>query len=121
MMNASMEEGSFRGYWNGSASQFRIFHDTLILGEKNLANIKTIKVIMLLLELISGLEVNIHKIMLVGINVTDSCLKDAADVLNCGIGRTPFKYRGLPISDNPQRLSFWCPLLERNTHKAFKL
>ncbi|MCI74890.1 RNA-directed DNA polymerase (Reverse transcriptase), partial [Trifolium medium] len=35
-----------------------------------------------LFELISGLKVNFHKSVLIGVNVNPSWLEDAADVLN---------------------------------------
>jgi hypothetical protein len=42
--------------------------------------------ILILFELISGLKVNIHKCLLVGINVAESWLPDAANVLSCKVG-----------------------------------
>jgi hypothetical protein len=47
-----------------------------------------------------------------GINVTTEFLDMAADFLNCRIGRTPFKYLGLPVGANPKRLSTWELMLE---------
>ncbi|MCI81336.1 non-LTR retroelement reverse transcriptase-like related, partial [Trifolium medium] len=36
----------------------------------------------------------------------------AARFLNCRIGRTPFKYLGLPVGVNPKLMSTWKPMLE---------
>jgi hypothetical protein len=71
--------------------------DTLIVGEKSWANIRAIKAVLILFELISGLKVNFHKSMLVGVNIDDSWLVDASLVINCKIGHVPFIYLGLPI------------------------
>jgi hypothetical protein len=53
-----------------------------------------------------GLKVNFHNSMLVGVNITESWLNEAAIILSCKIGKVPFLYLGLPIGGNPWRLSF---------------
>jgi hypothetical protein len=57
-------------------------------------------------ELILRLKVNFHKNLLAGINVVESWLADAANVLNCKVGRIPFIYLGLPIGGKTKRHSF---------------
>jgi len=59
----------------------------------------------------SGLKVNFHKSMLVGINIDDSWLLEAASVLSCKISRLPFIYLGFPIGGDVRRLIFWSQLL----------
>jgi len=54
----------------------------------------------------SGLKVNFNKSLLVGINISDSWLNEAAAVLSCKVGKISFMYLGLSIGGNPQRLSF---------------
>jgi hypothetical protein len=61
----------------------------------------------------SGLKVNYHKSMLVGINIAESWLHEAASILSCKIGKIPFIYLGLPIGGDARRLNFWEPVLER--------
>jgi len=51
--------------------------------------------------------------MLVGINIEDSWLTEAASILSCKIGRVPFMYLGLPIGGDPRRLNFWDPVIAR--------
>jgi mannosylglycoprotein endo-beta-mannosidase len=55
---------------------------------------------LMLFELISGLKVNFHKSMLVGVNIVQAWLRDAASVLNCKLSSIPFIYLGLPIGGN---------------------
>jgi hypothetical protein len=98
--------------------QVRISHlqfadDTLLVGEKSWANIRVLKAMLILFELISGLKVNFHKSLLIGVNILETWLVDAAYALNCKIGRVPFMYLGLPIGGNPRRLEFWSPLIDR--------
>jgi len=58
-------------------------------------------------EEISGLKVNFHKSMLIGVNITDSWLTEAALVMNCRRGSILFVYLGLPIGGDYRKLSFW--------------
>jgi len=51
--------------------------------------------------------------MLVGVNIHDSWLLETTSVLNCKLGRLPFLYLGLPIGDDPRKLKFWQPLIDR--------
>jgi hypothetical protein len=61
----------------------------------------------------SGLKVNFHKSMLVGVNVAESWLVEAVAVLGCSVGRIPFLYLGLPIGGDARRLSFWDPVVNK--------
>jgi len=49
----------------------------------------------------SSLKVNFHKSLLVGINIGDSWLSEAASILNCKVGKIPFMYLGLSIGGDP--------------------
>ena len=49
--------------------------------------------------------------MLVGVNISDSWLVEAASILNCKMGHVPFLYLGLSIGGNPRCLAFWDPVL----------
>jgi hypothetical protein len=59
----------------------------------------------------SGLKVNFNKSLLVGINIGDSWLTEAASILNCKVGKIPFLYLGLSIGGDPRRLVFWDPVV----------
>ena len=87
--------------------------DTLILGDKSWANIRSMRAIILLFEALSGLKVNFSKSHLVGVNVASLWLSEAASMLSCKVGAILFVYLGLPIGDNARRISFWNPLLNR--------
>jgi len=88
LMQALVEAQLFKGYWVGRVREVRLTHlqfvdDTLILGEKSWLNVRSMRAVLLLFEEISGLKVNFHKSMLIGVNVNDSWLTEAALVLNC--------------------------------------
>jgi len=62
---------------------------------------------------VSGLKVNFHKSLLVGVNISDTWLTEAGLVLSCKMGKLSFLSLGFPISGNPRMLSFWEPVLNR--------
>ena len=90
-----------------SVSHLQFADDTLLLGEKSWANVRALRVVLVLFERVSGLKVNFHKSMLSGINIGDSWLGVAATALNCRVGRVPFVYLGLHVGGDARRLSFW--------------
>ncbi|CAJ2674421.1 unnamed protein product [Trifolium pratense] len=77
------------------------------------ANVRALRAVLVLFESLSGLRVNFHKSMLVGVNIPESWLVEAASALCCKVGKIPFLYLGLPIGGDPRRLSFWEPVLDR--------
>nr|ABD32615.1 RNA-directed DNA polymerase, putative [Medicago truncatula] len=87
--------------------------DTWLLGTKSWANVRALRAALVLFEAMSGLKVNFHKSMLVGVNIASSWLHEAASVLSCKVGNVPFLYLGMPIGGNPRRLRFWEPIVNR--------
>jgi hypothetical protein len=111
LMKRAVDLGRFSGYkfdeGDECFSHLQYADDTLIIGRKGWGNIRVIKANLMLFELMSGLKVNYHKSLLVGINIAHSWIEEAANILNCKVGSTPFKYLGLPIGANPRRNSTW--------------
>jgi hypothetical protein len=62
------------------------------VGEKNWANIRVIKAILILFQLVLGLKVNWYKSMLLGVNVNDYWLIDVAVMINYKIDCILFVY-----------------------------
>ncbi|GAU35536.1 hypothetical protein TSUD_155670 [Trifolium subterraneum] len=118
MMSAMISKHIFTPYVIGHQNSVSVSHlqfadDTLLVGTKSWANIRALKAVLILFESISGLKVNFNKSMLVGVNVNDSWLHEAASVMNCKHGKLPFLYLGLPIGGDPRKLQFWYPLVDR--------
>ena len=79
LMNAAVEAQLFRGYGVGRDEEVGLTHlqfadDTLIIGEKSWRNVRSMHVVLLLFEEISGLKVNFHKSILTGVNVNETWL-----------------------------------------------
>jgi hypothetical protein len=95
-----------------TVSHLQYADDTVFVGEAKVENLWTMKAILRGFELASGLKVNFWKSCLVGVNVSNNFMEMASRFLNCRIGRTPFKYLGLPVGANPRRLATWYPMIE---------
>jgi len=75
----------------------------LLLEGKSLNNVRAMKVLIILFEVITSIKVNFNKSMLVEVNIVDSCLSEAPLDMNCKIGRLHFLYLGLPIGGDSHR------------------
>lgn len=62
-------------------------------------------------ELVSGLRVNFAKRNLFGINPPENFLVIASHFLSCSIDSLPFKCHGIPVGDNPRKVSTWIEVI----------
>ena len=118
LMTSTVNLNLFTGYSVGTHNPIVLSHlqsadVTLLLGVKSWENVCALRAILVLFENMSGLNVNYHKSMLVGINIAESWLQEAVSILSCKIGKIPFMYLGLPIGGDARRLRFWDPVIER--------
>ena len=86
LMESMSVNNLFSGYHMGGSESVIVSHlqfddDTLILGEKAWANVRGMRVVLLLFESLFGLKVNFSKSQLVGVNVAGSWLIEAARLL----------------------------------------
>ncbi|GAU40603.1 hypothetical protein TSUD_28090 [Trifolium subterraneum] len=80
LMQAMVEHQFFSGYSSGTQNPISVSHlqfadDTLLLATKSWANVRAMRVVLVLFETMSGLKVNFNKSMLVGVNIADSWLR----------------------------------------------
>ncbi|XP_045791342.1 uncharacterized protein LOC123886049 [Trifolium pratense] len=118
LMEAMVARNLFTGYsisgqGSVSVSHLQFADDTLLMGIKSWANVRALRAVLVLFETMSGLKVNFNKSMLVGVNISESLLCEAASTLCCKVGKIPFLYMGLQIGGDPRRLVFWEPMLTR--------
>ncbi|GKV51184.1 hypothetical protein SLEP1_g57855 [Rubroshorea leprosula] len=86
--------------------------DSIFFCEASKENIKTIKGILRIFELASGLKVNFFKSALYRTNVKSEETSERAETLNCLEGSIPFKYLGIPVGANPRNISTWTPVVD---------
>jgi hypothetical protein len=77
MMQALVEHQLFSGYSFGMQNMVSVSHlqfadDTLLIGTKSRANVRALRVVLVLFESMSGLKVNFNKSMLVRVNFTET-------------------------------------------------
>ncbi|CAJ2652400.1 unnamed protein product [Trifolium pratense] len=118
LMEAMVARNLFTGYSIGGQGSVSVSHlqfadDTLLMGTKSWANVRALRAVLVLFETMSGLKVNFNKSMLVGVNIPESWLCEAASTLCCKVGKIPFLYLGLQIGGDPRRLVFWEQILTR--------
>lgn len=87
--------------------------DSLLFGEAQEAEICNLKRILRCFELISGLRINYHKILVCGVGVQEDIIVSFADTLNCRTKSLSFLYLGLPLGANPNRKATWKPVLDK--------
>jgi hypothetical protein len=88
-------------------SHFQFKDDTLFMRVKSWVNVRALRAVLVLFVVVSGLKVNFHKSMLVGVNIAETWLSKADTVFDCSVGKVPFMYLDLPIGGDSRRLSFW--------------
>lgn len=116
MMKAAVGNNLFKGYAVGTSNSVTVTHlqfadDTFLIDEKSWANVRALRAVLTLFAEMSGLKVNFHKSLLVGVNIGDSWLNEASSVLNCKVGKISFLYLGLSIGGDPRKLAFWDPVV----------
>jgi len=94
MMDSAVENNLFTSYGVGAVNSVVVSHlqfadDTLLLCTKSWANVRALRAVLTLFAKMSGLKVNFHKSLLVGINIGESWLSEAASILNCKVGKIP--------------------------------
>ena len=87
LMNGVVGANFFKGYGVGRNNEVQLTHlqfanDTLIIGEKNWLNVRSMRAVLLIFEELSGLKVNFHKSMLIGVNISDSWFAKVAFIMN---------------------------------------
>ncbi|GKV46080.1 hypothetical protein SLEP1_g53092 [Rubroshorea leprosula] len=116
LISEAVKQGLFEGVKIGNG-ELKLAHlqfadDTLIMGKATKENIWVVKCIMRCFELVSGLKINYAKSQLMSTNVEKEWTTEMAYLLNCKIGKIPFKYLGTHVGGNSRSISHWKGLVE---------
>ncbi|KAJ0694981.1 putative RNA-directed DNA polymerase [Helianthus annuus] len=84
--------------------------DALILGDWSESNINCVVRILRIFHLCSGLKINIFKSNLYGIGVNNGELNTMANIIGCQAESFPFRYLGLTVGANMNRVANWRPV-----------
>ncbi|XP_076930153.1 uncharacterized protein LOC143594820 [Bidens hawaiensis] len=86
--------------------------DAMIMGEWSQRNFKALKRILCIFHLCSRLRINLHKSSLFGIGKSVEEVRIIANGLGCRPGSFPFKYLGILVGANMNRVSNWDSVVE---------
>lgn len=98
-------------------SHLQFADDTIFFLSKEECNIRNFIGMLDMFGVASGPKINIAKSTLVGINVSEEELLSLASVAGCEVGLWPLSYLGMPLGDNPNRVAFWNPVIEKITKR----
>ena len=124
LVREAMGKNLFRGFQVGSnkveISILQYADDTIFFGEASMRNVKTIKAILRIFELVSDLKINFVESSFGAFGMKEQWKLDAANYLNCSLLSIPFIYLGIPIGANPRRRQMWDPILNKCERKLAK-
>ncbi|GKV26615.1 hypothetical protein SLEP1_g35880 [Rubroshorea leprosula] len=112
VVGKELYKGVMVGHGAVSVSHLQFADDTIFFGEALEDNIRAVKCIMRIFELVLGLKINFGKSQLMGVGVEEEWREKMAIRLCCKVGDFPFKYLGILIGGNHRRLTMWQPLVE---------
>ncbi|KAF5807675.1 putative RNA-directed DNA polymerase [Helianthus annuus] len=95
-----------------SVSHLFYADDAIILGEWSKENIENVVRVLRIFHLCSGLKINLAKSSLFGIEVDSSELSSMAGYIGCQADKFPFKYLGLWVGANMNRVANWRPVYD---------
>ncbi|KAM7480816.1 hypothetical protein LguiB_005399 [Lonicera macranthoides] len=94
-------------------SHLQFADDTIFFLSNDVNKLKNLITILDTFGLASGLHINVSKSTLVGINLNEEDMVSLSRVSGCEIGSWPMSYLGMPLGDNPIRVGFWNPVVEK--------
>ncbi|KAL4375888.1 hypothetical protein GQ457_02G032260 [Hibiscus cannabinus] len=117
MLIKATEKGLFSGFLLGqgqnsmNVTHLQFADDLMIFCEASLEQVKSIKRVLRVFELASGLQLNLQKSKLFGINIPESEILVWADAVGCDVGRLPAEYLGLPLGPVRNSATLWDPVV----------
>ncbi|XP_076883363.1 putative mitochondrial protein AtMg01250 [Bidens hawaiensis] len=116
MIGKACSEGLFKGFQvpkGGPMISHLLFaDDSLIIGEWDDDNARSLSPILRCFHLCSGLKINLNKSKLYGCGVDGNEVGRMADILGCSPDLIPFTYLGLKVGANMNRVNSWSPVIE---------
>lgn len=62
---------------------------------------------------LSGLQLNLFKSQLLGINLPEELVQSTANGIGCAVGAWPMNYLGMPLGGSPYSENFWMPVIQK--------
>ncbi|GJU58649.1 RNA-directed DNA polymerase, eukaryota [Tanacetum coccineum] len=111
-----VDVGLFRGIKiNSMVNLSHLFYadDAIFLGQWSELNIDSLVRVLDCFFRASGLRINMCKSKIMGVNVEDGMVKNAASKLGCLVLKTPFTYLGTKVGGNMSRKQAWKEVVDK--------
>ncbi|KAE8729083.1 Ubiquitin-activating enzyme E1 1 [Hibiscus syriacus] len=79
--------------------------------------ILNVKRVLRVFEVISGLQLNLTKCRLFGINISEEEVLQWANTIGCVVGHFPSEYLGLPLGAKRNSIALWDPIVQKFNKK----
>lgn len=86
--------------------------ESLFLLEANLENIRNLRCLLLIMEVASGLRMNLSKTLLFPVGEVEN-IEELATTMGCDVGSFSGTYLSLPLGTNSSSKAIWNPIIER--------
>ncbi|GKF00316.1 putative RNA-directed DNA polymerase, eukaryota, reverse transcriptase zinc-binding domain protein, partial [Tanacetum coccineum] len=87
--------------------------DVIFIGEWSWSNARNLISLLRCFFLVSGLRINIHKSLVIGIGVSDDEVSYMANIIGCRTSKLPLKYLGVPVGCNMSRSFNWNAIIQK--------
>ena len=91
-------------------SHIQFAYDTLLFCPSDVECIKNYKWLLQCFEVMFGLYINFDKLALIPLNHEEELISKMQNVLRCCVTKLPITYLGIPLGENPRRISTWQPI-----------
>ncbi|KAE8704873.1 hypothetical protein F3Y22_tig00110435pilonHSYRG00103 [Hibiscus syriacus] len=119
LLTKAVDMGLFSGFDLGLQDRaFKLSHlqfadDLIIFSKGSIRELRNIRRVLLIYELLVGLKLNLGKSRIFGINVEEGELTNWAEVIGCSVGYLPSEYLGLPLGYKRNSVAMWDPIVAR--------
>nr|GEZ92540.1 RNA-directed DNA polymerase, eukaryota, reverse transcriptase zinc-binding domain protein [Tanacetum cinerariifolium] len=96
-----------------SLSHLLYADDAIFIGQWSELNIDTLVQVLECFYRASGLRINMCKSKIIGVNVKDGKIQNAASKLRCLVLKTPFTYLGTKVGENMSRKEAWKEVVDK--------
>ncbi|KAE8727131.1 TUDOR-SN protein 1 isoform 2 [Hibiscus syriacus] len=94
-------------------SHLQFADDLIIFCSASKTQIVNVKRILRVFEFMTGLELNLSKSRLFGININEEELLQWANAIGCPVGHFPAEYLGLPLGAKRNSMMLWDPVVQK--------
>ncbi|KAL6561816.1 hypothetical protein OROMI_017417 [Orobanche minor] len=101
-------------------SHLQFADDTVFMGEANIKNVVFFRRFLILIEVLTGLRINVDKCQLFGIKASPGVVEDMATILRSKVGRVPFNYLGVKVGCSHKRARDWSYVVDKVRSKLRK-